>query len=104
MLHPRLKLRDLRHADLTEGRYELKRSPIRIGRGPRCEIRLHSEAIADVQVILRREGNRWLIHPVGPPEGSLCNGQFLTETAWLEAGTTLQIGHVELRLDQVIAD
>ena len=96
---PQLNLRDLRRSDLPEGRYDLNRSPVRIGRGPRCEIRLHTDRIADVQVILRREGDRWLVHPVGPPEGSILNGQPMTETAWLDYGTTLLIGHVEIKLD-----
>lgn len=96
---PQLNLRDLRRSDLPEGRYDLNRSPVRIGRGPRCEIRLHTDRIADVQVILRREGDRWLIHPVGPPDGSILNGLPMTETAWLDYGTTLLIGHVEIKLN-----
>ena len=96
---PQLNLRDLRRSDLPEGRYDLNRSPVRIGRGPRCEIRLHTDRIADVQVILRREGDRWLIHPVGPPEGSILNGLPMTEAAWLDYGTTLLIGHVEIKLN-----
>lgn len=96
MLQPTLHLRDLRHPGQAQGRFELTRSPIRIGRGPRCEIRLHSEEIADVQVILRRDGNRWLIHPVGPAEGCLFNGEALAETQNLLLGTTFTIGHVEL--------
>ena len=98
MLQPILHLRDLRRAGQADGRFELTRSPIRIGRGPRCEIRLHSDEIADVQVILRRDGQRWLIHPVGPADGCRFNGEPLAETQNLDLGTKFTIGHVELTL------
>ncbi len=98
MAKPRLILRDLRHPGLPEGSFELNRSPIRIGRGPRCEIRLHSERIADVQVILRHESDRWTLHPVGPAEGCEIHEGFLSESAHLDHGTKFRIGHVEMML------
>jgi hypothetical protein len=103
MAKPRLILRDLRHPGLSEGSYELNRSPIRIGRGPRCEIRLHSDRIADVQVILRHESDRWTLHPVGPPEGCEIHGGFLSESARLDPGTLFRIGHVELTMGPIPA-
>lgn len=98
MSKPRLILRDLRHPGLPEGSYELNRSPIRIGRGPRCEIRLHSDHIADVQVILRHESDRWTLHPVGPAEGCIIHDGYLSESARLDHGTRFRIGHVEMML------
>lgn len=98
MAKPRLILRDLRHPRLPEGSYELNRSPIRIGRGPRCEIRLHADRIADVQVILRQEADRWTLHPVGPAEGCEIHDGYLAESARLDHGTTFRIGHVEMML------
>lgn len=104
MHQTRLRLRDLRRSGQPEGRFDLQRGPIRVGRGPRCEIRLHADGIADVQVILRRDGERWLIHPVGPAEGCLFNGRSLTESQLLQPGSIFTIGHVELSLDNPRAE
>ncbi|MBI1324716.1 hypothetical protein GC170_16235 [bacterium] len=98
MAKPRLILRDLRHPGLPEGSFELNRSPIRIGRGPRCEIRLHSDRISDVQVILRQETDRWTLHPVGPADGCEIHDGFLSESTTLDHGTKFRIGHVEMML------
>ena len=96
MANNHLRLNDLRRSDLPEGRYELTRSPVRIGRGPRCEIRLHFDGIADVQAILRRDGENWQIYPVGPAQGCLIAQKPLTDSVLLLPGTNFVIGHVRV--------
>lgn len=93
-----LKLRDLRRSDQPEGRFDLIRSPVRIGRGPRCEIRLYSDDIADVQAILRRDGDCWKIHPVGPGKDCQVNQKPLVDAVNLTAGSRFTIGHVQFEL------
>ncbi|MFM7319119.1 MAG: FHA domain-containing protein, partial [bacterium] len=95
----KLRLRDLRRPDQAPGLYDLNRSPVRVGRGPRCEIRLHTDEIADVQVILRREGDHWCLHPVGPAQGCRTATGWLLETLVLASGNTFEIGHVAFEFD-----
>lgn len=95
----KLRLRDLRRPDQAPGLYDLTRSPVRVGRGPRCEIRLHTEEIADVQVILRREVDRWFLHPVGPIQGCSTSTGWLMETCALARGDSFVIGHVAFEFD-----
>ena len=95
----KLRLRDLRRPDQAPGLYDLTRSPVRVGRGPRCEIRLHTDDIADVQVILRREGDHWCLHPVGPTQGCRTASGWLLETLVLASGNIFEIGHVAFEFD-----
>lgn len=93
-----LRLRDLRRSNQPDGRFELTRSPIRIGCGPRCEIRLHERDLSDVQVILRLQNNQWSLHPVGPAAGCLINTSPLNESRVLSVNDTFQIGQVSFQL------
>ena len=95
----KLRLRDLRRPEQAPGLYDLVRSPVRVGRGPRCEIRLHTDEIADVQVIIRRETDHWRLHPVGPATGCRTPSGWLHESIALASGFKFEIGQVEFEFD-----
>ena len=52
--------------DATTRMIELTASPVRIGRGAHCEVRLGGPGLGDVQCMLRRRGPTWHYQPVGP--------------------------------------
>lgn len=77
---------------------ELPIGPIRIGRGPLCEVRLGEPDIGDVQCMLRRRGNTWHFQPVGPPGRVWIEGSPADQHRPLPVGVTLRVGDHRLTL------
>ncbi len=77
---------------------ELPIGPIRVGRGPLCEVRLADPALGDVQCMLRRRGNTWHFQPVGPPGRVWIEGRPADQQRPLPMGLTLRVGEHWLTL------
>ena len=71
---------------------ELPIGPIRIGRGPLCEVRLVEPDLGDVQCMLRRRGTTWHYQPVGPPGLVWIDGRPADHQRPLPIGVPLRIG------------
>ena len=77
---------------------ELPIGPIRIGKGPLCEVRLADPDIGEVQCMLRRRGSTWHFQPVGPPGRIWIDGRPADAQRALPFGVPLRVGHHWLTL------
>ena len=79
---------------------ELGSSPVRVGRGIQCEVRLNQVGLGDVQCTLRRRNNEWQVQPVGPP-GRIWIDNRPTETQRpLAIGAELKVGRASLTIHE----
>ncbi len=66
--------------------------PVRVGRGPLCEVRLDGPGLGDVQCMLRRRGDGWDYQPVGPPGQVWIDGQPADARRPLVFGIPFRVG------------
>ena len=77
---------------------DLSGPSVRVGRGPRCEVRLNESALADVQCLLRRRGQSWQVQPVGPPGRLSIEGRAVEHARPLPLGVPLLVGDTWLTI------
>ena len=65
---------------------------VRIGRGRACEVAIDDPGVADVQCLLRRRGESWHLHPVGPPGLLTIDGRPVDAPRPVPMGTTIRLG------------
>lgn len=80
-------------------RFELSRSLYHIGRGIGCEIRLDDSEVSRLHAILMREDDQYRIRDEKSSNGTLVNGQLVTDHL-LEDGDTLLLGRTTLLYSQ----
>ena len=86
-------------AQLGETRtWTLDTSPMRAGRSSANAIQLLDATVSKEHAEFVREGSRWTVRDLGSRNGTRLNGAELTTTAPLQAGDTLEIGHVVVRV------
>ncbi len=75
---------------------ELRLGVNRVGRDPKSDFHLRHFSVSThhCELILSNDGV--VLHDCGSTNGSLVNGQRVTEEIWLEAGQALRLGDVEL--------
>ena len=71
---------------------ELPPGPIRIGRGPLCEVRLADPDLGDVHCMLRRRGGTWHFQPVGPPGQVWFDGRPADGQRPVRSGVPFRVG------------
>ena len=84
--------------DSTVRMLELPLGPVRIGRGPHCEVRLGDPDLVEVQCMLRRRGNTWHFQPVGPPGHVWIDGRAADQQRPLPLGVPFRVGEHWLTL------
>ena len=77
---------------------ELAGSPIRVGRGLRCEVRLGDPSLADVECLLRLRGETWYVQPIASPGRVEIDGRPVRHLRVLAPGVTLKVGDQDLTL------
>jgi len=80
-------------------RFELSRAQYHIGRGIGCEIRLDDSEVSRFHATLKKDGERYRIHDENSSNGTLVNGQLVTDQL-LEDGDTLLLGRTTLLYSQ----
>lgn len=75
---------------------ELGTTPVRIGRGIQCEVRLNQVGLGDVQCIIRRRGDEWQVQPVGPPGRIWVDERPTDQQRSLPPGAMLRVGRATL--------
>ena len=68
------------------------------GRGPECHIRPNSEWVSRQHCILKVEDHEVSLRDLGSSNGTLVNGQLITEKRCLKDGDRLQLGPLVLQL------
>lgn len=69
-----------------------------IGRGPECDVRPNSDLVSRQHCLLQITEDRVTIRDLGSMNGTLVNGQLVTETRTLIPGDHLQIGPLILEV------
>ncbi len=86
--------------DATTRVLALGATPVRVGRGIHCEVRLNQVGLGDVQCTLRRRGDEWQVQPIGPP-GRIWVDNRPTETQRpLPVGVPLRVGRATLTIHE----
>jgi tetratricopeptide (TPR) repeat protein len=78
--------------------FEMPGGAVRVGRGALCEVRLAEPNLADVQCLIRRRGETWLIQPVGPAGLVSIDGIPVDHVRPLPMGVPIQVGAYRLVL------
>lgn len=68
------------------------------GRGPECHVRPNSDWVSRQHCLLRVEDDAVSLRDLGSSNGTLVNGQLITEECALHDGDTLQLGPLVLQL------
>ena len=71
---------------------EMPLGPVRIGRGPYCEVRLGDPGLGDVQCMLRRRGATWHFQPVGPSGHVWIDGRAADQQRPIPLGVPFRVG------------
>ncbi len=71
---------------------ELPPGPVRIGRGPHCEVRLGDPGLGDVHCMLRRRGATWHFQPVGPSGHVWIDGRAADQQRPIPLGVPFRVG------------
>ena len=87
--------------DATTRVFELGATPVRVGRGIQCEVRLNQVGLGDVQCIIRRRGDEWHFQPVGPPGRTWVDGKPADGQRVLAPGSMIQVGRSTLTIRHV---
>lgn len=82
---------------------ELTGSPLRVGRGPQCDVRLDDPSLGDVQCELTRRGASWRIQPIGPAGRISIEGVPVEQPCPLPLGVTVRVGSARLTLRGAVA-
>jgi pSer/pThr/pTyr-binding forkhead associated (FHA) protein len=78
--------------------FRLAKGEFVFGRGPECHIRPNSDWVSRQHCLLRISDNSVSLRDLGSMNGTLVNGQLLTEERQLADGDTLQVGPLVLQL------
>ena len=74
------------------------RTPVVVGRDPRCDARLDSIRVSRIHCCLTEGDGQVVVQDLGSTNGILVNGR-LVESGWLQVGDELSIAHLRYRVD-----
>ncbi len=83
---------------------ELGATPVRVGRGIQCEVRINQVGLGDVQCTIRRRGDEWQVQPVGPPGRIWLDNRPTDQQRSLPVGSTLRVGRATLTIHHADPD